>query len=249
MCAVEQPAQASRAAAGTTRGRRSAVKDTVTIYSQNSRGLRTDKLEEVLATMKEKNIFAWCVQESWRIKMEQLDHHDTGCLSINHGPDEKLCRRGSLGVMIILSPLAKAAYERGGCKKKVYGLRIVSVLLVMEDEKGKTIKLRLVSAYAPTSNATDDKHDMFRGHLRQVVQDAQRQDEILIVGADINASCGRHGTMMDDENVQSPVGRHGINWVNKAGEQVLTFCGLNNLCLPKSFFQKNYATRGTWKHP
>ena len=249
MCAVEQPAQASRAAAGTTRGRRSAVKDTVTIYSQNSRGLRTDKLEEVLATMKEKNIFAWCVQESWRIKMEQLDHHDTGCLSINHGPDEKLCRRGSLGVMIILSPLAKAAYERGGCKKKVYGLRIVSVLLVMEDEKGKMIKLRLVSAYAPTSSATDDKHDMFRGHLRQVVQDAQQQDEILIVGADINASCGRHGMMMDDENVQSPVGRHGINWVNKAGEQMLTFCGLNNLCLPKSFFQKNYATRGTWKHP
>jgi len=182
MCAVEQPAQASRAAAGTTRRRRSAVKDTVTIYSQNSRGLRDDKLEEVLATMKEKNIFAWCVQESWRIKMEQLDHHDTGCLSINHGPDEKLCRRGSLGVMIILSPLAKAAYERGGCKKKVYGLRIVSVLLVMEDEKGKTIKLRLVSAYAPTSSATDDKHDMFRGHLRQVVQDAQRQDEILIGG-------------------------------------------------------------------
>ena len=106
--------------------------------------------------------------------MEQLDHHDTGCLSINHGPDVKLCRRGSLGVMIILSPLAKAAYERGGCKKKVYGLRIVSVLLVMEDEKGKTIKLRLVSAYAPTSNATDDKHDRFRGHLREVVQDAQR---------------------------------------------------------------------------
>ena len=149
--------------------------------------------------------------------------------------------------MIILSPLAKAAYERGGCKKKVYGLRIVSVLLVMEDEKGKMIKLRLVSAYAPTSSATDDKHDMFRGHLRQVVQDAQQQDEILIVGADINASCGRHGMMMDDENVQSPVERHGINWVNKAGEQMLTFCGLNNLCLPKSFFQKNYATRGTWK--
>ncbi len=107
------------------------MKDTVTIYSQNSRGLRDDKLEEVLATLKEKNIFAWCVQESWRIKIEQLDHHDTGCLSINHGPDEKLCRRGSLGVMIILSPLAKAAYERGGCKKKVYGLRIISVLLVM----------------------------------------------------------------------------------------------------------------------
>ena len=38
---------------------RSAVKDIVTIYSQNSRGLPCCKLEELLATMKEENIFAW----------------------------------------------------------------------------------------------------------------------------------------------------------------------------------------------
>ena len=155
MCAVEQPAQASRAAAGTTRRRRSAVKDTVTIHSQNSRGLPCRKLEELLATMKEKNIFAWCVQETWRLKLEELDHHDTGCITINHGLQEKDCRRGRLGVMIVLGPLAKAAYERGGCKNKTYGLRIVTVRLVLQDAKDKIIKIKLVSAYAPTSSATE----------------------------------------------------------------------------------------------
>jgi hypothetical protein len=38
---------------------RSAVKDTETIYSQNSRGLRTDKLEEVMATLMKLGLLAW----------------------------------------------------------------------------------------------------------------------------------------------------------------------------------------------
>ena len=227
----------------------SAVKDTVTIYSQNSRGLRTDKLEEVLATLMKFGVFAWCLQETWRLKLEELDHHDTGCMSINHGLQEKECRRGSLGVMIVLSPRAKAAYVRGGCKQKTYGRRVLSVLLVLEDPQGKVMKIRLVSAYAPTSNHAEDMHELFRGHLRQAARDAKQNNEILVVGADINASCGRHVATMDDDNVQSPVGKWGDKWVNKAGEQMLSFCGLNNLCMPKSFFQKNSATRGTWKHP
>jgi exonuclease III len=186
---------------------RSAVKDTETIYSQNSRGLRTDKLEEVMATLMKLGLLAWCLQETWRLKLEQLDHHDTGCLSINHGLEEKVCRRGSLGVMIVLSPRAKAAYERGGCKKKTYGIRILSVLLVMEDEHEKMVKIRLVSAYAPTSNHPEDEHELYRGHLQQAVTEAKQNNEILIVGTDMNASCGRHDATMDDDTVQSPVGK------------------------------------------
>ena len=30
---------------------------------------------------------------------------------------------------------------------------------------------------------------------------------------------------------------------------MLTFCGLHNLCLPKTFFQKKMQRRGTWMHP
>ena len=77
------------------------------------------------------------------------------------------------------------------------------------------------------------------------------EDEILVIGADINASCGtnRAHKFLDKDIIQQPVGRHGINWVNKAGEQMLTFCSLNNLCMPKSFFQKKYTTRGTWINP
>ena len=108
-----EPTQASRAAAGAAEIQRSAVKDTVKIYSQNSRGLRADKLEEVLATMKEENVFAWTLQETWRLDTIEHDNDD-GYVTINHGPKEKLCRRGSFGVMVVLSPAAVKAYERGG---------------------------------------------------------------------------------------------------------------------------------------
>ena len=70
------PAQASRAAAGAIDGRRSAVKDTVKIYSQNSRGLRAAALEEVLATMKKEGVFAWLLQETWRLNTEEHHHED-----------------------------------------------------------------------------------------------------------------------------------------------------------------------------
>ena len=84
--------------------------------------MRDNKLEEVLVTLKENG-----AQETWRLNVEELKHIDTGCSSINHGLKDRSCRRGSLGVMIILSPLVVKAYVRGGSKKKTFGDRTISV--------------------------------------------------------------------------------------------------------------------------
>ena len=102
------------------------MKDTVKIYSQNSRGLRAAALEEVLATMKKEGVFVWLLQETWRLNTEE-HHHEDGYVTINHGPKEKLCRRGSLGVMIVLSPAAVEAYVRGGNRRMTYGLRVYGI--------------------------------------------------------------------------------------------------------------------------
>ena len=251
-----EPALASRAAVGADGKRRSAVKDTVKFYSQNSRGLRADKLEEVLATMKKEDVFVWMLQETWRLKTEEHDNDD-GYVTINHGPDEKLCRRGSLGVMVVLSPEAVKAYERGGSMRQTYGLRVLSVKLVLLDDKKREVKLRVVSAYAPTSAASKEEKELYEDNLGQAISDTA-EDEILIIGADTNASCGRDnvklhagksGHIPDDEMVQSPVGPHGIDWRNVAGDELMTFLGLCNMCLPMTFFQKKMSRRGTWQHP
>ena len=268
---IMAPAQASRAAAGATDGRRSAVKDTVKIYSQNSRGLRAAALEEVLATMKKEEVFVWALQETWRLNTEE-HHHEDGYVTINHGPKEKLCRRGSLGVMLVLSPAAVEAYVRGGNKRRAYGLRVLAVDLVLLDEKDKVVKMRIVSAYAPTSQATVEQKENYEMHLTRAIEDNE-EDSVLIIGSDVNASCGRDTAMLhnimntpgfqspgdgaqspgdhadDDDDVQSPVGPHGINWRNKAGDELLAFLALRNMCLPTSFFEKKMSRRATWYNP
>ena len=49
--------------------------------------------------------------------------------------------------------------------------------------------------------------------------------------------------------VTSPVGPHGIDWRNKAGDELLTFLALRNMCLPMSFFEKKISRRATWYSP
>jgi len=249
------------------------VKDTVKIYSQNSRGLRAAALEEVLATMKKEEVFVWMLQETWRLDTVE-HHHEDGYVTVNHGPKEKLCRRGSLGVMIVLSPAAVEAYVRGGNRRQAYGLRVLALDLVMLDGKDRPVKMRVVSAYAPTSQATAQEKEDYEMHLARAIEDTA-QDTVLIIGADVNASCGRNTALLhnimntptgsrcagkgdaqslgdhadDDDDVTSPVGPHGIDWRNKAGDELLTFLALRNMCLPMSFFEKKLSRRATWYSP
>ena len=155
------------------------------------------------------------------------------------------------------SPEAVKAYERGGSMRQTYGLRVLSVKLVLLDDKKRKVKLRVVSAYAPTSAASKEEKELYEDNLGQAISDTA-EDEILIIGADTNASCGRDnvklhagksGHIPDDEMVQSPVGPHGIDWRNVAGDELMTFLGLRNMCLPMTFFQKKMSRRGTWQHP
>jgi hypothetical protein len=80
------PAQASQAAAGR---RQSAEKDTVKIYSQDSRGLWAAALEEVLTTVKKENVFVWLLQETWRLNtwntITRTDKATRGDLDEGHG--------------------------------------------------------------------------------------------------------------------------------------------------------------------
>ena len=68
---------------------------------------------------------------------------------LNHGPPAKLCKRGSLGVAIELSPPpAVQAWDRAGNVRLHFGLRIIDVCLLIDDRVGEPVKIFLVSAYA-----------------------------------------------------------------------------------------------------
>jgi hypothetical protein len=84
---------------------------------------------------------------------------------IHNGLASKVCRRGSLGVAIVLSPLAKRAWEKGGSKVHFFGDRIIAAWLRLEDMVGKPLIIVLVSAYAPHSGSTREEKEAFAGNL------------------------------------------------------------------------------------
>ena len=140
----------------------------IKIYSQNSRGLRPPDLEEILMLMDKNNIFAWTVQETWMLGSSILQHSE-GFVSLHHGPTEKLCRRGSLGVAIFLSPLAWKGAQKAGTKIHYYGDRIIAVSIIIKDGKGKDVKLRIISAYAPDSSKKHDIMDEYEFYLEAAI--------------------------------------------------------------------------------
>ena len=65
------------------RGRRELK--SVQILSQNTQGFNGDKEEIILALMQQKNIFAYAIQETWRLGNEIFEKY--GYYMIQHGPD------------------------------------------------------------------------------------------------------------------------------------------------------------------
>jgi hypothetical protein len=83
---------------------------TINIFSQNVRGLQRDEyVEEATRWMARSKAFVACWQETW--KLGDTIEETNSITVLNHGPKEKLCKRGSLGVAIALGPEARQAWE------------------------------------------------------------------------------------------------------------------------------------------
>ena len=70
---------------------------TVSIVSQNTRGIKTDfRLHELFSYILHLNILAACLQETWRTSNESLQNNN--CILLLSGLDEdQQSRRGSQG--------------------------------------------------------------------------------------------------------------------------------------------------------
>ena len=122
-----------------------------TIISQNVRGLKSaEKLDVLFSVMEVRNVFAACLQETWRSGMEVLQHDKYRLITAGLDPKDVKCRRGSQGVAIALSPLAVSYWEAGGSEFHTdLGARVIAVRLSMMDRMKKEVGVFLVSAYAP----------------------------------------------------------------------------------------------------
>ena len=208
-------------------------------------------MEEVIGWLRSVNGYAACLQESWKLGDTVEKHKEF--LILNHGPTTKLCRRGSLGVSIVLSWKARREWEAAGSQVLYFGIRIIVIRLHCKDAKGKVVKLFLVSAYSPIGAAPAAEREDYATQL-QLCFNACGEDEVLIVGSDTNASAGARDKCDNPyapgrEKVRGP---YGIKYQNAAGRELCTLLGANELCLPTTYFQQRQAsgeTYGTWQNP
>ena len=123
--------------------------------SQNSCGLRADKLQESLTIMRHFGLDLLLLQETWLLTTNENDlwDHD-GYLVVEHGLSVKLCKRGSLGLATVLNVHCRAAFERAGYQKTTFVDRIMDLRLMFRDDRGQKLLFYVVNSYAPYNAST-----------------------------------------------------------------------------------------------
>ena len=215
--------------------------------SHNCRGLndkQKDRIEAWVEWGRTKKVHAACLQETWRAGGGEETNQ--GWMLIHHGLKEPVCKRGSQGVAVLLSPEAKVAWEKAGGEISRFGDRILAVRLQTKDGAGRKRIVYLVSAYAPVSSDTAGRAK-FKKHLQECLDECRR-GEWLLLGMDANAALGRRRSSHD-----RVLGPHGLERTNEAGDDLYQFLAQNELCVPSTFFRdvskSGMARYATWWHP
>ena len=222
---------------------RRGAKVTVKFVTQNLRGLKTEtRLEELFAYVQRSDVFAACVQETWRPDSEQLQNGPCLLLCTGLKSEQLRGKRGSQGVGIVLSSAAVDCWKLGGCElHEDLGARVIAARLVAKDKDNKDVGIFLVSAYAPVSTASDEEWQDYYERLQECI-DRRRPQDILLIGSDCNSSIG---TSLSKES--TVVGSFGLQHMNQSGRRLINFLAVNNMSAVSTYFPKrNY---GTWRHP
>ncbi|KAI8479746.1 hypothetical protein Bbelb_425490 [Branchiostoma belcheri] len=103
--------------------------------------------------------------------------------------------------------------------------------------------VHLISAYAPTLQASDDVKDSFYDLLRNILVKIPRKQPVYVLG-DFNARVGS-----DHASWPRQIGTHGIGKVNENGQRVLELCAELDLCVTNTYFSGRVMKKVTWHHP
>ena len=219
------------------------IKNTCFI-SQNVRGIKTpSRLEELCNSLSlRKDVMGMCLQETWRFGHETLDFDNFKVILNGLEKTDDICNRGSQGVGIVLNQEGISAWKAAGYEKHIeYGARIIAIRLCIKDKHKRDVGVFLVSAYAPVGNAPDNVWDDYLERFTNCIN-KRRNDDILIIGSDCNASVG---CATDNDN--GPLGKFGLSHRNPAGIRFLTHLAIHELKVSTTCFTKKlYAT---WTHP
>ena len=94
--------------------------------------------------------------------------------------------------------------------------------------QGKPFNIRVIQAYAPTSNAKEAQVEWFYEDLQDLLELTPKRDVLFIIG-DWNAKVGSQET-------PGVTGKFGLGMRNEAGQRLTEFCQENALVIANTLF-------------
>lgn len=151
-----------------------------------------------------------------------------------------VAQRGE-GVGIVLDPVLSEAWRNGGEVWNPVSSRIVTLRLLLSENEvpglgSRPFYLSLISVYAPTHRSCPDVKNEFYNDLQASLDSVPKDDMLILVG-DFNARVG--STPREEDSVWHGVrGYHGVGEMNESGENLLSFCAMNELIVMITMFEK-----------
>ena len=105
----------------------------------------------------------------------------------------------------------------------------------------KPFNIKVIQAYAPTSNAEEAAIEWFFEDLQDLLELPPPKDVLFIIG-DWNAKVGSQET-------PGVTGKFGLGVQNEAGQRLTKFCQENLLIIANTFFQQHKRRLYTWTSP
>ena len=103
--------------------------------------------------------------------------------------------------------------------------------------------MTIISAYAPTLGADEDMKDEFYSSLDQCLNEANKNDKIILLG-DFNARVGKRNDIW-----RGVLGCHGVGKMNDNGLRLLSLCSEHKLLITNTTFRLRDKYKTTWMHP
>ena len=117
-------------------------------------------------------------------------------------------------------------------RNAVLGCNLKNDRMISVHFQGKPFNIRVIQAYAPTSNAEEAEVERFYEYLQDLLELSPNKDFIFIIGDFFNAKVGSQET-------PGVTGKFGLGVWNEAGQRLIEFCQENALVIGNTLFQQH----------
>ena len=104
--------------------------------------------------------------------------------------------------------------------------------------QGKPFNIKVMQAYAPTSNAEEAEVEQFYEDLQDLLELTPKKDVFFIIG-DWNEKVG-------SQEMPGVTGKFGLGVQNEAGQRLIEFCQEYALVIANTLFQQHKRRLYTW---